>query len=182
VCERRVPRKPATMARVRKKRARYVRLGVLALLAAAGIAMVWTLQEPAGKLDDRLWAAIVRVESGGNPAAYNPETGATGVAQIREVCVADCNRIARERGLNVQFNLADRRAPEASRRMWWLYLSFYGEQYERATGRPPTNEVYARMWNGGPAGWRKEATVEYWRRVREALRSISASPEPLEPL
>lgn len=35
--------------------------------------------------------------------------------------------------------------------------------------RPPTVEVYARIWNGGPEGWRKSSTLAYWRRVRNAL-------------
>ena len=55
-----------------------------------------------------------------------------------------------------------------------LYLSYWGEEYERTTGRPPTNEVYARLWNGGPTGWRKESTADYWDRVREALSESAA--------
>jgi len=53
--------------------------------------------------------------------------------------------------------------------MWDLYLSYYGEQYERETGQPPTDEVYARIWNGGPSGWRKDSTLEYWGRVQAFL-------------
>jgi hypothetical protein len=121
------------------------------------------------ELTDGLWDAIVAVESGGDAHAYNPRDGATGIVQIRAVCVEDVNRIARRRGMDVAFSLADRRNPALARRMWDLYLGFYGEIYLRDTGRAPTPEVYARIWNGGPAGWKKTSTRGYWRRVREAM-------------
>ena len=120
-------------------------------------------------MDERLWTATVRVESSGNPRAVNPETGAGGIVQIMPECVDDCNRIAAARGLGVHFTQADRFDPAKSRQMWRLYLSYWGQEYERTTGYPPSNEVYARMWNGGPTGWRKEATVGYWHEVRRAM-------------
>jgi hypothetical protein len=166
------------MAR-RKKRSRAVLLAAVILLASAAVPAALVIQEEepavvAGSLDDGLWSAIASVESGGNPLAFNPADGAAGIVQIRQTCVDDCNRIARRRGLPVQFASADRFNPEKSRQMWDLYLAYYGEHYERTTGLPPTNEVYARLWNGGPTGWKKDATAPYWARVREAM------PEPLD--
>ena len=121
-----------------------------------------------GNLDSRLWSAIVTVESGGDPQAFS-SSGAAGIAQIREVCLVDCNRIARQKGLDLHFVPADRFDPDKARQMWDLYLSYYGDQYEKATGQPPTDEVYARIWNGGPSGWRKDSTLEYWGRVQAFL-------------
>jgi len=118
----------------------------------------------------RLWKAICTVESGGAPDAYNRKERAAGIAQIRPVCLRDVNRIARLRGVDDRFTGADRRDPDAARRMWVLYLEHYGKAYARRTGRPPTPEVYARIWNGGPVGWRKRSTRGYWRRVRAVLR------------
>jgi hypothetical protein len=122
-----------------------------------------------------LWRAIVAVESGGNPLAYNACRGASGMAQIRSVCLTDVNRIARLRGVAARFSAADRCDPRAARRMWDLYLDFYGREYWKQTGRTPTDKVYARIWNGGPEGWRKSSTLAYWRRVRDAL---AAEEEP----
>jgi hypothetical protein len=165
----------------RRQRIRAVRLVAIALLVAAGLSTARALPSmSAGELDDHLWTAIVAVESGGDPAAYNAGSGATGVAQIRQVCLDDCNRIARLRKLDVQFKAADRQSPQRAREMWNLYLSYYGEQYEQATGRPPSNEVYARIWNGGPTGWRKDSTAEYWTRVREILQSLPAEDGPTD--
>ena len=124
--------------------------------------------------DDLLWQAITQVESRGNARAYNPEDGATGIAQIRQVCLTDVNRIARRQRLDVRFAASDRNHPGAARRMWVLYLEYYGAQYAKVTGRAPTPEVYARIWNGGPDGWRKASTRGYWSRVRAALEGAGA--------
>jgi hypothetical protein len=139
-------------------------LGLAAVLVAA-LLYVWDRSVPG----DRLWGAMVAVESSGDRWAYCPRTGATGIVQIRATCLADVNRIARDRGLGVQFSDADRYSPARARRMWQLYLEYYGREYWKETGRLPTPEVYARMWYGGPDGWRKSCTVEYWRRVRRAM-------------
>jgi hypothetical protein len=142
---------------------------VLGLIALAALEP----QLERGAIDDRLWQAIVKVESGGNPWAYAPEEDAGGIVQIRPECLEDCNRIARISGLPEHFTLEDRFDPTKSRRMWQLYLWYWGWEYERTTGWPATNEVYARLWNGGPTGWHKEATVAYWDRVRRAMPAPS---------
>jgi len=117
----------------------------------------------------RLWHAICAVESGGDPDAYNRKERAAGIAQIRPVCLKDVNRIARLRGKDNRFTGADRNDPATARRMWTLYLDHYGRDYTRRTGRPATAEVYARIWNGGPTGWRKRSTRRYWQRVQSVL-------------
>lgn len=47
----------------------------------------------------------------------------------------------------------------------------YMERYatKRRLGRPVTDEDRARIWNGGPNGWRKSATIKYWNKVKEHL-------------
>ena len=158
---------------------------ILALVAAAvGIALAALTLRRADEFagpSHALWRAIVAVESGGRARAYNPCDRATGLAQIRPVCLTDVNRIARLGGVAACFRAADRWDPRAARRMWDLYLDFYGRQYWRQTGRTPTDEVYARIWNGGPEGWRKPSTLAYWRRVRDALASLSPRRPEEEP-
>ena len=34
---------------------------------------------------------------------------------------------------------------------------------------PVTDEDRARIWNGGPNGYKKQATVKYWKKVKEHL-------------
>jgi len=142
-------------------------IGLLALAVLLVLAVVMALA-PAGP-SDALWHAIVRVESGGNPRAFNRHRAAWGIAQIRGVCLADINRIARQVGLEGRYTVADLADPAKARRIWSLYLGFYGNLYTRQTGRTPTDEVYARIWNGGPNGWRKASTRAYWDRVRSEM-------------
>jgi hypothetical protein len=146
-------------------------IGVLAALGAlAPLGVLALASSSAGPgPSSALWRAIVAIESGGNAGAFNPHDGATGMAQVRTVCLEDVNRIARLRGLSERFAPADRTDPRAARRIWELYLGYYGDQYRKETGRTPTDEVYARIWNGGPAGWKKSSTVAYWQRVRAAM-------------
>jgi len=118
---------------------------------------------------DSLWQAITHVESRGDAGAYNAREGAAGVAQIRPVALRDVNRIARLGGREIRFSARDRFDPEKSREMWGLYLAHYGKHYRKQTGRSPTDEIYARIWNGGPSGWAKPTTRGYWDRVQAAL-------------
>jgi soluble lytic murein transglycosylase-like protein len=147
------------------RRAFLIGLGAVLALTAMAIVMAWLSGGPS----DALWHAIVRVESGGNPRAYNRHGGAKGIAQIRGACLADINRIAREAGHAGRYTAADLFDPAKARRIWKMYLDYYGDQYAKATGRTPTDEVYARIWNGGPNGWRKASTRQYWQRVRAEM-------------
>jgi len=136
----------------------------------AGLAVVGLAAGAAqGGPSEDLWSSQAAVESGGDARAYNAREGAAGIVQIRPQCLADINRIAQILGLAVRYSAADRFDSAKSRQMWDLYLRFWGERYEDETGRAPTDEVYARIWNGGPTGWRKGTTRDYWRRVLDAM-------------
>ena len=36
-----------------------------------------------------------------------------------------------------------------------------------------SNEIISRCWNGGPKGYKRKATLHYWKKVQKALK-ISA--------
>jgi hypothetical protein len=118
---------------------------------------------------DRLFAAVSYVESRGNPRAFRADEDAAGIVQIRRCVVTDCNRTATKH----HWTLRDRFDRGRSSQMVEIYLSYWGREYERETGRHPTAEVYARMWKGGPLGWRKASTVEYWWKVKARLGRAS---------
>ena len=145
------------------------------VLPAAGLLLAAALTGSArAGPSDSLWHATVQVESRGDARACNRREGAVGVVQIRYGCLNDVNRIARLEGLKVRFTSADRLDPAKSRRMWELYLAHYGRQYHEATGFSPTDEVYARIWNGGPVGHAKTSTAVYWRRIVRAMQGVAA--------
>jgi len=107
-----------------------------------------------------IWDAIVEVESGGDPTAWNRAEDAAGQVQIRPIVIEDLNRIYGPR-----WNLEDRWDVEKSREIFWQYVLYWQDRM----GYPLTDETIARLWQGGPYGPRREATLAYWERVRERL-------------
>jgi hypothetical protein len=47
----------------------------------------------------------------------------------------------------------------------------YQQRYANARRlkRIPTNQDRARIWNGGPNGWKRNSTLKYWHSVKEKL-------------
>lgn len=108
----------------------------------------------------RLWRAICWQESRNNPSAYNPAEQAAGIAQIRPICLRDCNRIVGYK----RWTLADRYSPTKAREMFEVYTGHYMRHY-----RLDGPEAAARIWNAGPRGWEKECSVAYWRNIQRQL-------------
>ena len=50
-----------------------------------------------------------------------------------------------------------------------LYLTYWGKEYTRNTGKIPSYEQYARIWNGGPKGLKKASTLDYWKKVHKLV-------------
>lgn len=113
-------------------------------------------------------AAIALVESGGDPQAAGDGGRALGCLQIHHQVVQDVNRVYR-----LHLSHRDALDPVKARLICRLYLDHYGRRYCRLTGKVDTLDILARIWNGGPDGWRKPATEKYGQRVRAAL-----PPEP----
>jgi len=110
-----------------------------------------------------LLAALLAVESGGNDRAVGDSGRAIGALQIHAAVVQDVNR--RHGTRYTHAGMARRRDAVA---VATLYLGTYATR-ERL-GRPVTDADRARIWNGGPNGWRKASTMGYAERVRRATR------------
>lgn len=105
----------------------------------------------------QLLAAMIIVESGNNPAAVGDQGRALGVMQIHKAVVLDVNRI-----YGTQYTHHAALVPHHALRIAELYLRHYA-------GPSASPERIARIWNGGPRGDRKPATVFYWRKVQREL-------------
>lgn len=109
---------------------------------------------------------LAQVESANDPNAIGDNGRAVGILQIHKCVVDDVNRIL---GADV-FKYSDRKNQGLSWRIAGIYLGHYGRHYERLTGKSATHEVLARIWNGGPDGWKKPSTLKYWKRVQKELK------------
>lgn len=107
-----------------------------------------------------LFLAIVAVESGGNVNAIGDHGRAVGPAQMWEITVRDVNRIAK-----THYSLDDRRDISKCAEMFRIYTDHYGRKY----GWPVSDEVRAKIWNGGPTGPDKPQTEKYWQKVKAKL-------------
>lgn len=109
-------------------------------------------------VDARFLAALAAVESGGDDAAVNEREDAHGRYQVRAAALADANRI-----LCTDYTLADCHDPAVAARIVRAYLGHYG-----AALSAPTPTALARIWNGGPNGYKRDATRGYAERFHRA--------------
>ena len=128
---------------------------------------------PLAKLsDDQFWNAIKCVESGGDENAVGDNGDSIGPLQIQKNYYKDAVEYnpALQSDKYKGFTYEDCKGPgsfEYSRAVAESYMCRYAT--EARLGRPPTYEDMARIHNGGPNGYKKEATVEYWKKVEKIL-------------
>jgi len=104
--------------------------------------------------------AILWVESRGDPNAVGDGGRAIGPYQIHRAYWIDAMR-----ALGRDWPYEDARDPVKAA----LAVRAYTEHYANAYKRPWTPETIARIHNGGPTGWKKAATVRYYRKVQAAM-------------
>lgn len=107
-------------------------------------------------VSDRLIAALIAVESGGDDKAIGDKGKAVGCLQIWPIIIRDCNRII---GQN-KYTLKDRLNRQKSIEICKIVLSHY----------EVGDEAQARRWNGGTNWRQKPETIKYWNKVRRAMK------------
>jgi len=108
----------------------------------------------------RLLAAIKQVESGGNPNAIGDQGKALGAYQIWKSYWQD--GIAYVPSIGGCYE--DCKDPKYAEFVVRAYLARYAPK--RGT---VTLEMLARIHNGGPRGYLKQATLKYWHKVQRVL-------------
>jgi hypothetical protein len=117
-------------------------------------------------IDPQLIDAIISVESNNGKRVYgdlNLGEPSVGVLQIRPIMVDDVNRILRLQGYDKEFSYNDRYSKERSIEMFLIYTNYY------AFDHLDNHEHIARIWNGGPDGYRQYATLHYWNKVNKRI-------------
>ena len=95
----------------------------------------------------KIIAALIMIESGGDPSAHNKQSDAVGLLQITPIVVDECNRII---GFN-HYTLEDRWNQGHSRAMAALYLSFWCNYIRENTGNIDCTPILcAKIWRAGP--------------------------------
>jgi hypothetical protein len=105
----------------------------------------------------------------------NLENKAIGIFQIRNPYLTDVNKIAgkksvRKRWGKNKLTLQDMKNWKKAEWAFCVYISHYGELYTKKTKKLPTVEVYARIHNGGPIGWKNNKTIKYGKDVVELYK------------
>ena len=113
---------------------------------------------PSNKLID----AICKVESNNGMYIVGDNGKAIGCLQIWKTVVDDVNKYSK-----VKYSYADRYNKMKSYEIFKLYIGHYATKKRR--GRKPTNEDMARIWNGGPNGYKKTSTIKYWNKVKKYI-------------
>lgn len=134
------------------------------LLLAASLAV----SPPTGLTDqeyDSVLRAIRTVESNNDPSAVGDGGKAIGVYQVWRPYWQD----AIEKQPWIGGTYQDCFDPSYSDRIVRAYMSRYATQ--RRLGRNVTQEDIARIHNGGPNGYRKDATLKYWHKVQREMES-----------
>ena len=141
-----------------------LRLWLRGLLAVLAISLAPAASASSAQpLDvDRLIPALIYVESSGNPRAVGDGGKALGILQVWQGVVTDVNRRH-----GTFYRHQDAFDPAKARQICRLYLSMYCTRSR--LGREPTMEDAARIWNGGPNGYRNPRTVSYWQKVARVL-------------
>lgn len=111
--------------------------------------------------------ALIAVESNGNDNAIGDDGLAYGCLQIHAAYVADAAEYAGE-----DWTHEDAFDRETSIKIVLAYMDRYAT--ERRIGRTVTIADVARIHNGGLNGYRKQATLEYWEKVKAELISRGA--------
>ena len=111
--------------------------------------------------------ALIEVESLGNDSAIGDlhlvGNEAVGALQIRPIMIREVNRILKIRKSTRRFKHSDRFSREKSIEMFMVWKKYHHLD--------SSFEKIARNWNGGPRGYKKKGTENYWTKVKIELNN-----------
>jgi hypothetical protein len=133
------------------------------IIVSVGMTIAHCVNGWATEPSDKLVRMAIMQESSGNDKALGDKhltDKAYGPLQIRKPCLTDVNR-----------RYGTKYRPEdmfGNRELSiWVFKKYIGMYATRkALGREPTMQDMARIWNGGPTGWKRESTLKYWSDIQ----------------
>ena len=134
---------------------------VVILLVILSLSMVTM----ANTVSSNLLSAICKVESNCEEDAVGDNGNAIGPYQIWEIYWKDA--VEFNPSLRKNHTYEDCTNKEYAEQIVLAYWQRYAT--EKRIGRPVTDEDRARIHNGGPNGYKKKATLKYWKKVQKEL-------------
>jgi len=100
---------------------------------------------------------------------------AIGPLQIRLPCLSDVNWIVGRKEMRriwgkSRLNMKDMNDIKMAKWVCLTYVYYWGEIYEKQKGKKPDIVVYARIFNGGPDGWKNWKTRCYALAVKQHIK------------
>ena len=130
---------------------------VISSVAAASTPCLVVPSDNMTVLEDAVWAVESNRCTGGCPKGDGGS--ARGPLQIWRIAWTDVKRDGEK--------YEDCESLEYSVEVFNRYMNRYA--IEKRIGRKVTNEDRARIWNGGPNGYKKDSTIKYWNRVKSVI-------------
>lgn len=107
-------------------------------------------------LSEIVIAAMIAIESGGNPAAIG-KYGERGILQIRPMVIKEVNHV-----YDTRYTFPRDALDEInSREIMIRYIAIQRNRFIKRAGRMPTLRETISFWNGGPFGNRKKKALVY---------------------
>jgi len=118
---------------------------------------------------DILLAAMIMVESGGDPLAEGDGGASWGALQIQMGVVQDVNR-----WYGTEYDSYARYSVTSSKMIAKRWLTKRMRDAGIATGLAENYEMAARLWNGGYRGYlhNRRATDNYWAKVKKEIENF----------
>lgn len=124
------------------------------------------------KCQDKLWEAMREIESGDDDSAIGDNGKSIGPLQIQKSYYEDAvkKNPSLQLGKYANYTYEDCTGPgsfEYSKAVAESYMKRYAT--EKRLGHNPTLEDISRIHNGGPNGYKRDATKKYWEKVKKKL-------------
>jgi len=97
------------------------------------------------------------VETNHDPHAIGDGGASYGILQIKQIAIDDVNR-----KFGTSYKHEDAFKIKCAEEIFTLYISMWADHLEKKEGREATIEDMVRIWNGGPRGYKKSSTINYY--------------------
>ena len=120
------------------------------------------------RISDSLLNTLITIESNGDSTKIG-KSGELGVLQIKQCVIDDVNNfVEKKKTYTIEDVLDEKKAREICKK-YLTYWAYINPKSPHKLGKKVNNEILSKIWNGGPNGWKKSSTNDYWLNVKSLL-------------